>query len=198
MRLTTGLLAEVKGPSGVKFLNVGAPTGLTGIHTHRSPRPHLLYLYHQTLQKLASLPEISVYRQSTEALTRHRLKAVEAAIPEGVDAWRSRVTKHLDEHAGRTKRLVEQMLTGKGYPPQAIRTADDRDVEWNDDVGEERAEGPRNLEAQGKNQARDFGVGMEVEEQTKQHPQVEDEPPLSADQYVVDLGHWNRWRETGC
>ncbi|KAF2155019.1 hypothetical protein K461DRAFT_266348 [Myriangium duriaei CBS 260.36] len=96
MRATRTLRAVAQ--SSVKFLEAGAPTGLTGLLTHASPRPALISIYNLTLQKLQQMPESSVYRQSTEALTRHRLSIVEAVQPEGHSAWQGRVQKSLEEH----------------------------------------------------------------------------------------------------
>ncbi|GAM84873.1 hypothetical protein ANO11243_028750 [Dothideomycetidae sp. 11243] len=88
--------------SSARFLEPGAPTGITGLLTHASPRAALVGIYTSTLQKLAQMPESSVYRQSTEALTRHRLSIVESIEPEGFAAWRSRqqesITARLREH----------------------------------------------------------------------------------------------------
>ncbi|KAJ5974213.1 NADH-ubiquinone oxidoreductase 29.9 kDa subunit [Penicillium waksmanii] len=89
MRATLRLLANVK----PRYLEAFAPTGLTGLSTHPNPRPTLIYLYFQTLQKLQSFPESSAYRQSAEATTRHRLKVIESKIPPGFEAWKARVDK---------------------------------------------------------------------------------------------------------
>ncbi|KAF1960803.1 hypothetical protein CC80DRAFT_501061 [Byssothecium circinans] len=88
MRAAARLLASVK-PG--KLLEAGAPTGLTGLATHPSPRSTLLYHYNATLDKLKQVPETSVYRQSTEALTRHRLKVIEDTKPAGWDAWAEKI-----------------------------------------------------------------------------------------------------------
>ncbi|KEF58845.1 NADH dehydrogenase (ubiquinone) 1 alpha subcomplex 5 [Exophiala aquamarina CBS 119918] len=94
MRSTSRLLAAVKSAS--KYLEPNTPTGLTGLSTHPSPRPALIYTYKQTLKKLTQLPASSVYRQSTEALTKQRLAVIEATKPEGYDAWLARVRKQID------------------------------------------------------------------------------------------------------
>jgi NADH dehydrogenase (ubiquinone) 1 alpha subcomplex subunit 5 len=88
MRAAFRLLASVK-PG--QFIEPGAPTGLTGLLTHPSPRSTLLYHYNATLDKLKQMPESSVYRQSTEALTRHRLAMVEQSKPAGWDEWQQRI-----------------------------------------------------------------------------------------------------------
>ena len=95
MRITPRLFAAVK--SG-RFLEAGAPTGLTGLRTHQSPRPRLIYLYRSTLDRLKEFPENSVYRQSTEALTRHRLEIVEQVEPAGYDEWTKRAAKKIEDN----------------------------------------------------------------------------------------------------
>ena len=81
-----------------KFLEAGAPTGLTGLLTHASPRSSLIQIYKSTLAAVAQMPESSVYRQSTEALTRHRLAIVEKAQPEGLAEWQTRLRGAVERH----------------------------------------------------------------------------------------------------
>ncbi|KAG8630041.1 hypothetical protein KVT40_001660 [Elsinoe batatas] len=92
----TGILRAVA-RSG-QFLEAGAPTGLTGLLTHASPRSSLIYIYSNTLDKLKQLPESSVYRQSTEALTKHRLNIIESTKPAGLSEWQERVRKTIEAH----------------------------------------------------------------------------------------------------
>ncbi|KAL6244300.1 hypothetical protein RBB50_008542 [Rhinocladiella similis] len=94
MRPTSRLFATVK--SAKKFLEPNTPTGLTGLTTHPSPRPALIYTYRQTLKKLEQIPKSSVYRQSVEALTKQRLEIVEAQRPEGYEKWLERVRKQIE------------------------------------------------------------------------------------------------------
>ena len=70
-----------------KCLEAGRPTGLAGLFTHAAPRPALLAIYGQTLERLKALPETSVYRQSVEAITKHRLGLVQSVVPEGHREW---------------------------------------------------------------------------------------------------------------
>ena len=70
-----------------RYLEPGTPTGLTGLWTHATPRSTLLFLYGSTLHKLQSLPATSLYRQSVEAVTKHRLSLVEQYTPPGYEAW---------------------------------------------------------------------------------------------------------------
>lgn len=88
MRAVLRLCASVK-PG--QFLEAGTPTGLTGLLTHPSPRSALLYHYGATLDKLKQMPESSVYRQSTEALTKHRLAIIEKSQPQGWKEWQEKI-----------------------------------------------------------------------------------------------------------
>jgi NADH dehydrogenase (ubiquinone) 1 alpha subcomplex subunit 5 len=54
-------------------------TGIVGLEVHPEPCKTLKSLYNHTLQSLAALPPNSVYRQSVEALTSHRLALVQKA-----------------------------------------------------------------------------------------------------------------------
>ncbi|KAM0276224.1 hypothetical protein ACHAQH_006947 [Verticillium albo-atrum] len=96
MRQTIRLLANVQ---KARYLEPGTPTGLTGLWTHNSPRSALLYLYGSTLDRLKEMPESSLYRQSVEALTKHRLALVEAAVPPGYEEWNAE-NKDLSQKLG--------------------------------------------------------------------------------------------------
>jgi NADH dehydrogenase (ubiquinone) 1 alpha subcomplex subunit 5 len=95
MRRTFRQLAAVK-PSN--YLEPGAPTGLTGLRTHPSPRSALVYLYSRTLDKLAQFPESSLYRQSAEALTKHRMSIVTSIKPERFEEWKQAAEKVVEAH----------------------------------------------------------------------------------------------------
>ncbi|KAJ4360109.1 uncharacterized protein N0V89_000669 [Didymosphaeria variabile] len=94
MRAAARLLAAVR--QG-KYLEPGTPTGLTGLLTHPSPRSSLLYHYTATLDKLQQIPESSIYRQSTEALTKHRLKIIEEATPVGWAQWQETIRSKIHD-----------------------------------------------------------------------------------------------------
>lgn len=96
MRPTFRLFAAVKPVA--RYLEAGAPTGLTGLRTNPSPRSTLLYLYNSTLEKLQAIPETSVYRQSVEAVTKHRMAAVEGVKPAGLAEWSAQVEQILKKH----------------------------------------------------------------------------------------------------
>ena len=68
---------------GTQRLAPFSTTGITGILTHPNPRPALIAVYNHTLSLLSRLPQHSVYRQSTENLTKQRLAVVESVKPEG-------------------------------------------------------------------------------------------------------------------
>ncbi|KAL9113017.1 MAG: hypothetical protein Q9227_002882 [Pyrenula ochraceoflavens] len=93
MRSTLRLLAAVKS----SHLTPNAPTGLTGLHNHPNPHYALISLYNRTLSALQGLPETSVYRQSCEALTKHRLSIIESTRPTGYDAWVNATKKIVEE-----------------------------------------------------------------------------------------------------
>jgi NADH dehydrogenase (ubiquinone) 1 alpha subcomplex subunit 5 len=95
MRRTSRLLAAVKAS---KYLETGAPTGLTGLFTHPAPRSTLLYIYANTLEKLKALPEDSIYRKSTEALTKQRMEIVDAVKPAGYEAWAKKAQEVIAKH----------------------------------------------------------------------------------------------------
>jgi len=99
MRATLRLLAAVR-PAAGRYLETGAPTGLAGLVTHGTPRSTLLFLYTSTLDRLraAAVPEHSVYRQSVEAVTRHRMALVEGVVPAGHAEWAARAEKILGEN----------------------------------------------------------------------------------------------------
>lgn len=106
MRSTSRLLATVK--SARKYLEPNTPTGLTGLSTHPAPRPALIYTYRQTLKKLGQIPKSSVYRQSTEALTKQRLEIVEAQKPEGYEKWLERVRKQIEANPAAYNRFLNE------------------------------------------------------------------------------------------
>ncbi|WVR06106.1 hypothetical protein IAU60_003136 [Kwoniella sp. DSM 27419] len=54
-------------------------TGITGLEPHPDPLPALKTILSSTLSTLNAIPPTSVYRQATEALTKHRLQVVENA-----------------------------------------------------------------------------------------------------------------------
>ncbi|KAG8901387.1 hypothetical protein FRB99_005340, partial [Tulasnella sp. 403] len=54
-------------------------TGIFGLAVHPDPLPELRTTFNETLSLLSSIPKTSVYRQSIEASTQHKIKTIEAA-----------------------------------------------------------------------------------------------------------------------
>lgn len=188
MRVTRRLLAEVarSKPSG-QFLTPHTPTGLTGLLTHPFPRPTLISVYNQTLAKLQALPTNSLYRQSVEGLTKHRLAIVEAQVPEGFKEWQQTVTELVKKHPELGEGRNVQLVSGQQYfMSQETHTKfDDRGMEAEWDAEEEpdveRGEGPR-LANERKYEATEVGEGVVAKEIQSHLPTVPNEPPLTTAQ----------------
>ena len=185
MRATIRMLASVK---PARYLEAGNPTGLTGLLTHPAPRSALIYLYSSTLDKLKAFPESSVYRQSVEALTRHRLKVVESFKPEGYDAWAKRAQENIDANpkafatsSGSRKSIHD----GRSFvtTQYSFEDPDDREEEWNGEEMRTIREGPRVQDP-----SPDFrDLNEEMSRRDMRGVEWEPEPPLEAAQYVIFL-----------
>lgn len=190
MRRTIRQLAAVK-PS--RYLEAGAPTGLTGLFTHEAPRSTLLYLYSSTLDKLKEFPESSLYRQSTEAITNHRMGIISAVIPPGFEEWSAKASQKIADHP-------EVFTTTKGGVPhdggkhtletkngqtfvstKVEKGLDDLIDEWDgeQDLGPQ-LEGTRST-ADRKGQK---SIGKARPGQDSKQISWDPEPPLTAEQYV--------------
>lgn len=170
MRATTRLLANVK------YLSPGAPTGLAGVFTHPAPRSTLLYLYHNTLTLLNQFPEHSVYRQSVEALTKHRLAIVESVQPAGLQEWQDRTKELVDAHPTAFRRIpsiADPKKTNIIFKSDELVKQDD----GSDDKAE--LEGPRSFAAK-KHLGAAFKRDARVE--NEKIPHIEPEPSLTAEQ----------------
>ncbi|CAK1364155.1 NADH-ubiquinone oxidoreductase [Cercospora beticola] len=182
MRPAFRLLATVQ-RSGSQYLEAGAPTGLTGLLTHASPRTTLLYLYNDTLEKLKQFPEHSVYRQSTEALTKHRMRIVESVKPQGLKEWQQRVMPVVEANSSAFKTIPVTTSDGEKAVNiiwKAGAYLGQSDPEDNLEYkGRAPLEGPRTLserESQGKQLSYDqIGHHTSI-------PEIEPEPPLTASQ----------------
>lgn len=183
MRATLRLLANVK----PRYLEPFTPTGITGLVTHPSPRPTLIYLYRSTLSKLSEFPESSVYRQSTEALTRQRLQIVESTKPPGYDEWLERVKKTV---GAEPERFASLRVEDGSYAAKQESDGSDnlRGEDWDGESLEATTEGPHRTPEQEERMAKD------IEESTSEahasdfymkSMKWENEPALEADQYVV-------------
>lgn len=182
MRATARLFASVKPAS--KFLEPYTPTGLTGLLTHPSPRPALIYTYRTTLQKLKALPKSSVYRQSVEALTKQRLEVVEATKPEGYEQWLERVRKQIDANPAAYRKLMHDdgTLTSQKAHVEPVDNWDG--VVTRSDVLPEGPNSPIQAERKAAAIQKEAQV-VDKEADEGRLPEVEDleaEPPLSRDQ----------------
>lgn len=193
MRRTLRQLAAVK-PS--RFLEPGTPTGLAGLLTHPSPRGTLIYTYSRTLDGLKQLPESSLYRQSTEAITNHRLKIVTSVVPEGHEAWKQKTEALVKEHP-------EVFTTPEGGVPHdeekhVKKTADGKvfmitkpdpvfnevETEWDN----EENTGPELEGTRTKEERAGQGTwGGERPGSDEKTVTLDPEPPLSVEQYVYHL-----------
>lgn len=159
-----------------QYLEAGAPTGLTGLRTANSPRSQLLYLYNSTLDRLKQFPEHSVYRQSTEALTRHRMHIIEQVKPEGLDAWQSRVAHLVDEHPEAFKKIEGLHGHNIVYAPRAAPTVGDEARVKAAYRAKPIQEGPQledEVASRGKEMARDMFA------ERASSLQIEPEPPMT-------------------
>ncbi|KAF9734484.1 hypothetical protein PMIN06_002399 [Paraphaeosphaeria minitans] len=147
MRAAARLLAAVRHG---KYLEPGAPTGLTGLLTHPSPRSTLLYHYQATLDKLQQIPDSSVYRQSTEALTKHRLKIIEEAVPAGWAQWQETIQDKIHEDPASFKTI--QTSQGTLVEPPKYKEFDPRTFEaaWD---GEKHVQYPPGMRTQQQRRA---------------------------------------------
>jgi NADH dehydrogenase (ubiquinone) 1 alpha subcomplex subunit 5 len=182
MRAASRLLASVK-PG--QFLEAGTPTGLTGLLTHNSPRSTLLYLYNSTLDKLQDVPESSVYRQSTEALTRHRLKIIETAKPAGWDDWSAKIQQQI---AADPKGFNAKQTSGGTMLSMAPREDIDpklRASEWDGEpVGKAFPEGIRSQATRHAYIAQLAGTKDYDPERANTQLKLDEEPQLTAEVYV--------------
>ncbi|OAL69146.1 NADH-ubiquinone oxidoreductase subunit [Trichophyton violaceum] len=137
MRATLRLLANVK---PARYLEPFTPTGLTGLSTHPSPRPTLIYLYTTTLQKLKAIPESSVYRKSTEALIKHRLDVVQSTKPPGFDAWLQRVRALVADNPDKYKAALREDGTYAAFQLEEENIAKEDEL-WGGDTSKVQQEG---------------------------------------------------------
>ncbi|KAF2835253.1 NADH-ubiquinone oxidoreductase 29.9 kd subunit precursor [Patellaria atrata CBS 101060] len=181
MRAASRLLAAVK--SG-QYLQPGAPTGLTGLYTHPSPRTALLYHYNSTLEKLKRFPEHSVYRQATEALTKQRLAIVEAYKPPGWDHWHESMLAKIEDNPKLYGSVgIKKLVAGdKVFVNNVILgDIDERVQEWDGEKWEPQLEGLRSMKER-ENQAQALGQGLHPKDYNKDALKIEPEPQLTADQ----------------
>ena len=173
MRNTLRLLAAVK-PG--RYLEAGDPTGLTGLFNHPAPRSALLYLYGATLDKLKTFPDHSVYRQSAEALTKHRMSIIESIKPEGYDEWAKKAAEKIERHPEAFQpggNYIHRSAGGHDFVTVEDETFEDQ--EW------AASEGPRSPEAKAAE------IALLKKGRRQDYSKIvnwEPEPPLEASQYV--------------
>ena len=178
MKAATRLFASVA--KGAQFLEPGTPTGLTGLLTHAAPRTALLFTYSTTLEKLKQFPESSVYRQSTEALTRHRMAIVERVKPAGLEEWQARVQKNLEEHPKAFQKVPVSTSSSKTAEYNIVWKPATHKDKWDDGhTGKPMLEGVRS-DAEQEKQWKE--VVRDPIEEYRVVPRIEPEPPLSAEQ----------------
>ena len=105
-RLTRPLLQQVLKKS----------TGITGLAVHPNPLPELVQTYQSTLSVLSAAPPTSVYRQSVEALTQHKLNIVKGANGDIAAAEKKLDEGQIEESLDIAKdelKLAETMLEWK-------------------------------------------------------------------------------------
>ena len=176
MRATLRLFAAVK-PG--RYLEAGNPTGLTGLFNHPSPRSTLLFIYSSTLDKLKAFPEHSVYRQSTEALTKHRMKIIESTKPKGYDEWAKRAAEKVEKYPEAFKPGGNFKYQSAGG--QSFISTEEHEYEDEEFVS---SEGPRDREEKAAEMALlKKGRRKDYTDIVKWEP----EPPLEAAQYGFRL-----------
>lgn len=109
-RLTRPLLQQV----------LKKTTGITGLAVHPNPLPELVRTYESTLSVLSTIPQTSVYRQSAEALTKHKLDIVKGANGDVASVERRLDEGQIEESldiAQDELRVAENMLEWKAWEP---------------------------------------------------------------------------------
>ncbi|EKM83847.1 NdufA5, NADH-ubiquinone oxidoreductase ETC complex subunit [Agaricus bisporus var. burnettii JB137-S8] len=93
-------------------------TGVTGLAVHPNPLPELIKTYESTISILSSIPQTSVYRQGTEALTRHKLNIVQAVNGDIIEAEKKLNEGQIEESldiASDELQLAQKMLEWKAW-----------------------------------------------------------------------------------
>jgi NADH dehydrogenase (ubiquinone) 1 alpha subcomplex subunit 5 len=180
MRASSRLFAAVSTASRV--LEPGTPTGLTGLLTHPAPRSTLLYLYSNTLSKLQRMPESSVYRRATEALTKQRLAIVERVKPPGFDAWEDKMKFRISEDANRDDsvdlRWEDRLFVRAQMWRKEVDIRNEK-AEWDGEQVMALTEGPMTQEEKDAEMA---VLEKKLARDNTRHPVIEPEPLFTVDQ----------------
>ncbi|WVN89176.1 uncharacterized protein L203_104392 [Cryptococcus depauperatus CBS 7841] len=101
------------------FSALKSSTNLTGLTVHPDPLPALTAIYSNTLTSLGTLPPTSVYRQATEAVTKHRLDVVQKAQGdvEKVEKELGKMVELLIEEGKGEEGLVVKIKEWKSWEP---------------------------------------------------------------------------------
>lgn len=151
------------------------------------------------MSKLQALPETSMYRQSVEAVTKHRMGLVEKIVPPGYEEWAAKAKELVNKNSAqfrvasgridgsevRTVKLGDKIfVVGRKH-----EDVDERIEEW-DGEADEGAE----LEGIRTAKEREDQVVWAERKPLEDHEKVEwqDEPQMTADQYVYNpIGKFN-------
>lgn len=191
MRAAVRLLASVK-PG--QALEAGAPTGLTGLLTHPSPRSTLLYHYTNTLDKLKQIPASSVYRQSTEALTKHRLAIVEQSKPSGWDEWQEKIKLQVGEDPSNYKIIESTQGSSIMLPNQQEVDERAKRAEWDGEKFQQFSEGIRSSKERSKIVQQMKGDVDYTPERAISQVKFDPEPQYTAEAYVTQFHSSNTIR----
>ncbi|PPR06909.1 hypothetical protein CVT24_011599 [Panaeolus cyanescens] len=104
------------------FQAVKRTTGITGLAVHPNPLPELIKTYESTLTTVNALPQTSVYRQSVEALIKHKLNIVKTANGDISAAEKQLQEGQIEESldiASDELALAGKMLEWKAWEPLA-------------------------------------------------------------------------------
>jgi NADH dehydrogenase (ubiquinone) 1 alpha subcomplex subunit 5 len=158
---------------------------LTGLHTHPAPRSTLIYLYSSTLSKLEQIPESSVYRQATEALTKKRLAIIEAVKPIGFDAWEARM-KHTVDNLGDQIGPKGLAYEGRQFILARMwkKEKNVADMEWDGLKPSKGLDGPKTQAEMDQLHAAEDKLKAADD---LARPSLEPEPLLTVEQYVLSL-----------
>jgi len=179
MRAASRLLAAVT-QSTHRVLEPGAPTGLTGLRTHPTPRSTLIYHYSNTLSKLQKVPEDSVYRQATEALTKKRLAIIESVKPPGFDRWNDQMQYRLTELGIAEGELTyEDRVFVRAQMWEKEKDLRDPSAEWDGETIWDAEEGAGTQEEKDKEMER--WAAKEKQDQARR-PIIDPEPLFTVDQ----------------
>ena len=125
-------------------------------------------------------------RQSTEALSKHRLAVLESINPQGLEEWQARVQAAVDAHPEAFRKIPISTpsdpagdksfnIVWRAHAAEGMKTQ-----EWDDEaVGKPSPEGPRNEE---EKQGLAESMQRDLREENAKIPRIEPEPALTAEQ----------------